>query len=170
MTNRRRYLIYVAILAACVCIAIGVLAMLRDRPGVTKANYDRIAIGMTRAEVAAILGEPSDKKGSAAYYDHFNGSVAIVFFDGDKVRNSGFIPSIETLPAPCQNWAMAAPFEVTPRIECVAAQPNTLQVPNALLKLVRRPFVEKSAADYSRHRSLALRCRFLKARTIHQGR
>jgi len=42
MTRKRRYLISAAVLVACVCIALGVLAMLPPRPGLTKANIDRI--------------------------------------------------------------------------------------------------------------------------------
>jgi len=33
-----------------------VLALLPARPGVTKANFDRIKVGMTQAEVEAIFG------------------------------------------------------------------------------------------------------------------
>ena len=34
--------------------------MLPPGPGVTKANFDRIDLGMTRTDVDAILGRPSD--------------------------------------------------------------------------------------------------------------
>jgi hypothetical protein len=51
MTRKRRYLISAAVLAACICIALGVLALLPPRPGVTKANFDRIEVGMTIADV-----------------------------------------------------------------------------------------------------------------------
>jgi len=57
MSRRRRILFSVSILAACVCIALGVLAMLPPRPGVTKANFDRIEKGMSRAKVREIFGE-----------------------------------------------------------------------------------------------------------------
>jgi len=57
MTRKRRYLISATVLAACVCIVIGVLAMLPPRPGVTKANFDRIQLGMIKVTVQEILGE-----------------------------------------------------------------------------------------------------------------
>jgi hypothetical protein len=38
-----------------------VLALLPARPGVTKENFDRIELGMTRTEVEAIFGNGSDK-------------------------------------------------------------------------------------------------------------
>ena len=56
---KKRYLIATALFALCVCLALGVLALLPPRPGVTKANFDRIEIGMTVAEVDQIFGPPS---------------------------------------------------------------------------------------------------------------
>jgi len=55
MTRKRHYLISAAVLAACVCIAIGVMAMLPPRPGVTKASYSKIRFGMSKSEVISIL-------------------------------------------------------------------------------------------------------------------
>ena len=51
MTRKRRYLISAAVLAACVGIVLGVLAMQPPRPGVTKANFDQIKVGMTIADI-----------------------------------------------------------------------------------------------------------------------
>jgi len=56
MTRKRRYLISAAVLAVCVCIAVGVPAMLPPRPGVTTENYRQIKTGMMKAEVMKILG------------------------------------------------------------------------------------------------------------------
>jgi hypothetical protein len=60
MTKRKRLLLIAALLAA-VAVTLGVLvmlpAMLRLQPGVTKANFDRIKIGMTQAEVEEIFGQ-----------------------------------------------------------------------------------------------------------------
>jgi hypothetical protein len=58
MTRKRRYLISASVLVACVCIALGVLAMLPSQPGVTKADFDRIEKGMLSHEVELILGKP----------------------------------------------------------------------------------------------------------------
>jgi hypothetical protein len=62
MTKKRRYLLTAAILGALIAIALCVFAMLPAQPaqpGVTKANFDRIKVGMTRTEVEAILGVPN---------------------------------------------------------------------------------------------------------------
>jgi hypothetical protein len=59
MTKKRRYLICAAILAACVCIALGGLALLPPGASVTKANFDRLEKRMTRADVEKLLGEPT---------------------------------------------------------------------------------------------------------------
>lgn len=55
---KRRYLISALLFTACVGVALAVTAMLPPTPGVTKANLDRIEIGMTVDEVNAILGPP----------------------------------------------------------------------------------------------------------------
>jgi hypothetical protein len=54
MTMKR--LAIIAVLPLTVAVILGVLAMLPPRPGVTKANFDRIEIGMTQEDVEAILG------------------------------------------------------------------------------------------------------------------
>jgi len=62
MTRKRRILIFAAVLAACVGIALGALAMLPSRPihpGITQANFDRINIGTTRGEVERLFGRPA---------------------------------------------------------------------------------------------------------------
>jgi len=66
MTRKRRSLISAAVLAACVCIALGVLAMMPPRPGVTKANFDRIKEGMTLEEVTSIFGSKEASNGVVA--------------------------------------------------------------------------------------------------------
>lgn len=85
---KKRHLITAGVMAACVGLVLGVLAMLPPSPGVTKANFDRIEIGMTMTEVEAILGSHCvgpvvnhniywwrDDKG-------FGSGDAIVHFDG----------------------------------------------------------------------------------------
>jgi hypothetical protein len=91
MTKRRRLMWSAAILAAIVTVVLGVLAMLPAQPGVTKANFDRIEIGMFSDEVELILGEPMqphmrelntndrdiwrDSDGSTVRIDYFRDSV-----------------------------------------------------------------------------------------------
>ena len=55
---RRRKLIALAGLAVLVAAGAFVLWPRPDR--ITRANYDRIRMGMSRAEVEAILGPPGD--------------------------------------------------------------------------------------------------------------
>ena len=58
--NRKRWFVKAVTLAACICLGLGVFALLvpDDRPGATNANFERIEKGMTTAEVQAIFGEP----------------------------------------------------------------------------------------------------------------
>lgn len=52
-----RWLLFGVLLACGIGVALAVLAWW-PTPGVTKANFDRIEVGMTRAEVEAIFGGP----------------------------------------------------------------------------------------------------------------
>lgn len=54
MTKRR--LLLIATVPLTIALTLGVLAMLPPRPGVTKANFDRIRIGRTLVEVQEIFG------------------------------------------------------------------------------------------------------------------
>jgi hypothetical protein len=56
---RRRKLLG-ALAGLAVVVAAGVIVMWPRAERVTRANYDRIQIGMSRAEVEAILGSPGD--------------------------------------------------------------------------------------------------------------
>ena len=60
MTKKR--LLLLASLPLTIAMALGILAMLPPTPGVTKTNYDRIEMRMTKAEVEAIFGGPTDVK------------------------------------------------------------------------------------------------------------
>jgi hypothetical protein len=64
MTKKKRLLL-LSILPLTIALTLGVLAMLPPRPGVTKANFDRIEKGMTRDEVEQIFG----RKGEVARDD-----------------------------------------------------------------------------------------------------
>jgi hypothetical protein len=61
MVTKKRLFLIAAPLAA-VAVTLGILAMLPPHPGVTRANFDRIEKGMTRAEVEEIFGGPSESK------------------------------------------------------------------------------------------------------------
>jgi outer membrane protein assembly factor BamE (lipoprotein component of BamABCDE complex) len=55
---KKKRLLLIASLPLTIALTLGVLAMLPPPPGVTKANFDRIQEGMTRAEVEEIFGKP----------------------------------------------------------------------------------------------------------------
>jgi hypothetical protein len=54
MTKKR--LLLVAVVPLVAFLLLGVLAMMPPSPGVTKANFNRIEKGMTKAEVVQIFG------------------------------------------------------------------------------------------------------------------
>ena len=58
---KKRYLISAGIMAASIGLVLGVLAMLPPSPGITRANLNRVQVGMTLAEVEAILGKHKSK-------------------------------------------------------------------------------------------------------------
>jgi hypothetical protein len=58
--KRKWWIIAVATIAGYIGLAFVIPALRPLRPGVTKENFDRIQIGMTRDEVEAILGPPTD--------------------------------------------------------------------------------------------------------------
>jgi hypothetical protein len=61
------------LLAALVMLAGAAVFVLWQRPDrVTRANYDRIRMGMSRAEVYAILGPPGDYTTRPGVYRHFH--------------------------------------------------------------------------------------------------
>jgi hypothetical protein len=56
--KKKRLLLIIGGMIAVVGLTLGVLAMLPPKPGVTKENFDRIEVGMTKAEVKKIFGGP----------------------------------------------------------------------------------------------------------------
>ena len=82
--TRKRLLLYAAFLTACICLPLGVAAMLPAKLGVSQANLGRVEIGMTLAEVETILG----KHGEVAKFHGFewvgDDGDAWVFFDEDS--------------------------------------------------------------------------------------
>jgi len=61
--KKKWWIIAAATIAACIGLAFVIPALRPWRPGVTKENFDRIEIGMTRTEVEAILGSPGRAEG-----------------------------------------------------------------------------------------------------------
>ena len=75
--TRKRLFVIAGIFVSVVCIVLATLAMLPSRPGVTKANFDRIEKGMTRPEVESIFG----RKESKGFWRADNGACAFVNFN-----------------------------------------------------------------------------------------
>jgi hypothetical protein len=57
---KKRLLIYLAFLAICACLVVGLCLLLPNGPRVTEANCCQIRIGMTEPEVEAIFGKPKE--------------------------------------------------------------------------------------------------------------
>jgi hypothetical protein len=73
---KKRRLILIASLSLAIAMFLGVLAMLPERPGVTKANFDRIQDGMTPDEVKENFG---GRERDSAYVD----------MDGFEISSTG---------------------------------------------------------------------------------
>jgi len=115
MRRKRRYLISAGILVACVCVALGVLAMLPPRPGVTKANFDRIEKGMTMATVNEVFGKEPLLLGGIAFgtlhncyaretWFHENGASATLWFHNDSVTDTRWRDSTESITDKLRRW------------------------------------------------------------------
>jgi hypothetical protein len=109
---KRRYLISGGLFTVCGCLMLAVLAMFPAQPmktGVRRANIHRIEIGMTRAEVEAVLGPGGSTKGGPAPAVHNgrtlytwwgeHGTISLTFDDDGHAktkqwddRPSGSIP------------------------------------------------------------------------------
>lgn len=71
------------------CLALIFAACQTDR--VTKANYDKLSIGMSESEVTGILGEPSESSsvnlgpfsGTASKWVGKGGTISIQFLNGE---------------------------------------------------------------------------------------
>ena len=106
MTKKR--LLLLAFLPLVIVVTLGVLAILPPSPGVTKANFDRIEKGMTKAEVEEIFGgkgelfHEDDK--ALMYWDADDGSVAWIRFQGDCVDGKGWLDSDEPILDKIRRW------------------------------------------------------------------
>jgi hypothetical protein len=103
MTRKYRYLACAGILAACVCLTLGIYALLPQQ-GVTKGNFDRIEKGMTMAQVKAILGEPRDVDDKGGFWRRADGTHVFVQLKDNKVETTEFIPSQESLANMLRRW------------------------------------------------------------------
>ena len=84
---RKRWLLAAGTMAGLVGVVLFVLAMLPPGPGVTKANFDRVEKGMTRAQVVAILGKATYEPpgwGGGPYWTSNSGDEIRVRFDENQ--------------------------------------------------------------------------------------
>src|SRR5437868_1296173 len=117
--TRKRYLAVAGMLAILVGAGFGVGMMLPPAPGVTKANFDRIEIGMTGGDVEAILGERTIMQkvnggsgGLMVWIDRWEGdnraSATIVYSwheSGEgRVASKRWTPSKETILEKLRRW------------------------------------------------------------------
>ncbi len=83
--RKNRWLLLGLLLACIVGVVLLVLALLPPRPGVTKKNFDRIKVGMARAEVEAIFGGPPKGLFGMHFQDDASGDSAIITFDDNDL-------------------------------------------------------------------------------------
>jgi hypothetical protein len=109
MTRKNRCILVAGLLAVGVCLTLAVLVLLPPRPGVTKANYDRIEEGMSLAEINAILGRPPDMvEGGAEEMWHGwigeDGFVHVVFAGDSTFVRKEWRDSPRTLSEKVRQW------------------------------------------------------------------
>jgi hypothetical protein len=88
---KKRLLISAGIVAACGGAILAALALLPPRPGVTKANFDRLEKGMTIEEVEAIFNFEPDQdnltrmQGQRVWINEHEGLAVVTFNTDGKV-------------------------------------------------------------------------------------
>jgi len=112
MTRRKRYVICACIVVICIYAAAHVGALL-PLPGVTKANFDRIKVGMTVAEIEMVFGESAtfdgDETGSHLADWHqmpgvAGGAVARVVLVNGVATQTIWFESTETFAEKARRW------------------------------------------------------------------
>jgi hypothetical protein len=103
---RKRRLLLIASLPLAVAVIIGVLAMLPERPGLTKANFDRIEEGMTLQEVEYIFGRPGRYTWGGYCWQTDDGARTFVVFDfnGDSAGHKIWEDSTESPLDKLRRW------------------------------------------------------------------
>lgn len=85
----RRLFLTVGAVIACVVVALGLLAMLPAKPGVTKVRFDSVKNGMSYDEVEALFGEPTrtfvKEWGTVQIWNHSDGSAMLMFDEESRV-------------------------------------------------------------------------------------
>ena len=114
----KKRLLLIASLPLTIAVTLGVLARLPSSPGVTKANFDRIEKGMTKAQVEEIFGGKPHaflpvfsrtgmilKQDGMPVWKANDGSNAfVVFFEDDCVTDKEWQDSDETILDKIRRW------------------------------------------------------------------
>ena len=109
MPTKKRLLL-LASLPLTIAVTLGVLVMLPSSPGVTKAKFDRIEIGMTKIEVEEIFGEKGIivkvEKGEAPclYWNAGDGAEVWIRFSDDCVNGDMTWSADETFLDKIRSW------------------------------------------------------------------
>jgi hypothetical protein len=128
---RKRICVAGLAMAAITAVAFAALMMI-PRPGITRSNFDRIQLGMQKAEVEAILGEPSkmymdfDERPFATWKSH-ECMIAVNFVD-DCVASKECFLNQRTL------WQKMVEFVWHPDPPPIMAPPLPLPPPYPLSK------------------------------------
>ena len=102
----KKRLLLIASLPLTIVVTLCVLAMLPPSPGVTKANFDRIEKGMTKAEVEQIFGEKGewDAEIDRLVWQADDGTWACVWFIDGCVTQTNWLNPNETLLEKIRRW------------------------------------------------------------------
>ena len=115
--TKKRYATVAGLLTALVFLGVSVISLLPPRPGVTKANFDRIIEGMTEAEVEAVFGQkplpPLMWNGCLGFHveswQNQDGSEANIHFNLDSVTEKYWSASTETIIEKLQRLLLHGP-------------------------------------------------------------
>ena len=106
--TKKRLLLIASLPLVTAAMILGVLAMLPPRPGVTKANFDRIEKGMTKAKVVEVFGRKgfiSPRSGlDHGIWRADDGSEALIYFSHDAVTEKRWSGSKETNLDKIRRW------------------------------------------------------------------
>jgi hypothetical protein len=108
----RKHLLLLAPLPLAVAVTLAALALRPPRPGVTKANFDRIQDGMTKAEVERLLGGTglpfhgfaNQEPLRTFVWSGDDGSIAFVEITDNSVVSKQWRPSTESITDKLRRW------------------------------------------------------------------
>ena|ERR1700733_8122591 len=106
--TRKRLFIVASLIAVLIGIGMGAAALITDGPGITKAKFDRIEMGMAKAEVEEILGEKGkwigEGLGKFAYWKVNDQEWVGIDFVDDRLIQMEWHDSPETVLDKIRRW------------------------------------------------------------------